>query len=110
MRKPWEATVVSGPANQTYVLSYVAKDAATLQRARYQLQEAEGSFRALTPADRAAARPWVIKTVAYPRGGFVELARNSPLERAEQQLRLLNGFYGGGEPKPGQLVKIIEPS
>ena len=27
---------------------------------------------------------------------------------AEQQLRLLNGVYGGGDIKPGQLVKIVE--
>jgi hypothetical protein len=24
-------------------------------------------------------------------------------------LRLVNGFYGGGEPKSGQLVKVVEP-
>lgn len=103
-----EATVVSGPANTIYLLTYAAKDAAALQRARRSLQEAEGSFRAMTANDRAASRPWIIKTVSYPRGGFAEMARNSPLESAEQQLRLINGFYGGGEPKPGQLVKIIE--
>ncbi len=103
-----EATVVSGPANTLYLLAYVARDGTALQRARRQLQEAEASFRALTAADRAAARPWVIKTMPYPRGGFAELARTSPLSSAEQQLRLINGFYGGGEPKPGQLVKIID--
>ncbi|MDO9195533.1 M48 family metalloprotease [Rhodoferax sp.] len=102
-----EATVVSGPANTTYLFSYVGKDAAALQRARRQLQEAEGSFRPMTAGDRAAARPWVIKTVPYPRGGFAEMARTSPLTSPEQQLRLINGFYGGGEPNPGQLVKII---
>jgi predicted Zn-dependent protease len=103
-----EATVVSGPANTTYLLAYAAKDAAALQRARRQLQEAEGSFRVMTANDRAAARPWILKTVSYPRGGFAEMARNSPLESAEQQLRLINGFYGGGEPKVGQLVKVVE--
>jgi predicted Zn-dependent protease len=36
------------------------------------------------------------------------LARRSPLERAEQQLRLINGVYGGGEPQVGQLVKIVQ--
>jgi predicted Zn-dependent protease len=89
-------------------LSYLAKDASTLQRWRSGLQEAQNSFRPLTPGDRDAARPWVIKTGPYPRGGFTELARSSPLDRAEQQLRLLNGFYDGGEPKAGQLVKTIE--
>lgn len=103
-----EATVVTGPANTVYLFSYAAKDAAALQRARRQLQEAEGSFRAMTASDRAAARPWVVKTIPYPRGGFAEMARTSPLSSPEQQLRLINGFYGGGEPKPGQLVKIVE--
>ncbi len=103
-----EATVVSGPANTIYLLAYAAKDASALQRARRQLQEAEGSFRVMTANDRAAVRPWNLKTASYPRGGFAEMARNSPLERAEQQLRLINGFYGGGEPKVGQLVKVVE--
>ncbi len=104
-----EVTVVSGPANAIYLLAYASKDAAALQRARGPLQEAQASFRPITAADRAAAKPWIVKTVAYPRGGFAEMARTSPLGGAEQQLRLINGYYGGGEPKPGQLVKVIEP-
>ena len=63
---------------------------------------------ALTAQDRSAARPWVLKTVNYPRGGFAELAKTSPLARAEQQLRLINGYYGGGEPAAGQAVKVVE--
>jgi predicted Zn-dependent protease len=102
------ATVVRGPADNMYLLQALAKDGAALQRAQKALREAEGSFRALSAQDRAAARPWVIKTVPYPKGGFAELARSSPVERPEQQLRLINGYYGGGEPKPGQSVKVIE--
>ena len=51
----------------------------------------------------------MLKTVPYPRGGFAELARSSPLPaQAEAQLRLLNSAYGGGaEPRPGQLVKVV---
>jgi hypothetical protein len=50
-----------------------------------------------------------VQTVPYPRGGFSELARSSPLpQRAEAQLKLMNGVYGGGaEPKPGQAVKVV---
>jgi predicted Zn-dependent protease len=53
------------------------------------LSRAESSFRAMTAADRAAARPWSVRTVPYPRGGFAELAKSSPLPpaRAEAQLR-----------------------
>ena len=103
-----EATVITGPQSRHYVLVYGAGDSAALQRAYGQLREAESSFRPLTAADRAAARPWTLRTVPYPRGGFRELARQSPLPDAEQQLRLLNGAYAGGEPAPGQLVKVVE--
>ena len=80
-----------------------------MQRAHRPVEEAESSFRPLSATDRNAARPWALRTVALPRGGFRELARQSPLPNAEQQLRLLNGVYGGGtEPQPGQSVKIVE--
>jgi predicted Zn-dependent protease len=61
----------------------------------------------LTAGDRAAAKPWTLRTVPYPKGGFAELAKGSPLASPEQQLRLINGVYGGGEPKAGQLVKVV---
>ena len=48
------------------------------------------------------------KNASFDQKGFAELARSSPVERPEQQLRLINGFYGGGEPKPGHSVKVIE--
>ncbi|MET0334188.1 MAG: M48 family metalloprotease, partial [Rhizobacter sp.] len=103
-------TLVAGPGNRNYLMQYAAKDAATLQRAATQLTEAETSFRALTAADRSAARPYTVKTVAFPRGGYAELARNTPLpEPVESRLRLLNGSYGGGtEPKAGQPVKTVQ--
>lgn len=102
-------TIVAGPGGRNYAMQYGAKDAAALDRALPQMKEAEASFRALTPADRAAARPWALKTVAFPRGGFAELAKSSPLtSQAEARLRLINGAYAGGtEPKAGQLVKVV---
>ncbi len=105
----FEVTVVSGPNGQNYLLGYAAKDADAMQRAYRQIKEAEGSFRAIDGTDRAAARPWTIKTVPYQRGGFAQLARQSPLSSLpEQQLRLINGVYGGGEPQAGQLVKVVQ--
>jgi predicted Zn-dependent protease len=102
-----EATVVSAPGGN-YLLQVSAKDAQALERARNQLREAEGSFRAMTTQDRSAARPWGLKTVPYPKGGFAELAITSPIANPEKQLRLINGYYTGGEPKVGQAVKVIE--
>lgn len=104
---PLEAMVINGPYEKMYLLQSSARDVSALTRERTALREAEASFRALTPQDRAAARPWVIQPVPYPAGGFAELARSSPIARPEQQLRLINGYYGGGEPPRGQLVKIV---
>ncbi len=106
-----EATVVTGPQDANFVLLYAGRNAAALQRAAAQLREAEDSFRALTPADRAAARPWAIASTALPRGGFAELAKRSPLpaSTAAQQLELVNGVYGSpGKLTPGQQVKTIQ--
>jgi predicted Zn-dependent protease len=102
-----EATVVSGPNDTVYLLQSSAKDAQALQRARAQMREAEGSFRPMNAQDRTGAKPWVVRTVPYPKGGFAELAKGSPIANPEQQLRLINGVYSGGEPKPGQIVKTV---
>jgi predicted Zn-dependent protease len=101
--------LVSGPGNRNYLLTYGARDAAAMQRAALGLAEAEASFRPLSAAERASARPWELKTVPYPLGGFSELARSSPLTvQAEAQLKLLNSAYtGGAEPRPGQPVKVV---
>ena len=103
-----EATIVTGPDNHHYVLTYAAKDAQSLAGARTDLRAAEGSFRPITAADRTAARPWSLRVVPTPAGGLRELAAKSPLTHyAEQQLQLLNGYYGGGEPAPGTPIKIV---
>ena len=103
-------TVVSGPQDRLYLLQYAARDDQAAQRATVALQTGEASFRALSAADRDAARPWRLKTTPFPRGGFAELARLSPLPApAEPALRLLNGLYGGGtEPRSGQTVKTVD--
>ena len=108
--QPVRVSVVTGPGNRNYLLQYAAKDAAALQRAAAQMQEAESTFRALNAADRAAAKPYSVQTVSFPRGGFAELVRSSPLlAQAEAQLKLLNGVYGGGpEPKVGSPVKVVQ--
>jgi predicted Zn-dependent protease len=101
---------VSGPQSRNYLMLYAARDANALRRSAAAMNETERSFRPLGAADRAAARPWMVRIVPYPRGGFAELARRSPLpERADAQLRLLNGVYSGGrEPRLGEPVKVIE--
>jgi predicted Zn-dependent protease len=103
-------TLVTGPGDRNYWLQYVAEDDNALQRAQAGLREAEASFRPMSTADHAAAKPWSVQIVPYPRGGFGELAKSSPLPaaRAEAQLKLMNGAYNGGaELKPGQAVKVV---
>ncbi|HEU0200957.1 MAG TPA: M48 family metalloprotease [Burkholderiaceae bacterium] len=103
-----QLTLVTGPQNRNYAFIHGARDAATLGAAQREIDLAESSFRPLTEADRAAARPWTLRTVPYPRGGFAELAQRSPVPHAEQQLRLLNGVYVEGQPKAGEPVKVVE--
>lgn len=119
---PVHLTLVDGPLSRRYLMRHVGRDANALQRADAPLREAEASFRAITPTDREAAKPWVIKAVPFPRGGFAELARGSalaafmPTAQAEGQLRLMNSAYGQrsgegqdavAEPKLGQMVKTV---
>ncbi len=106
--RPAQGVLVTAPAGAQLLVTSAAADAAALQRNQAALREAEASLRPLSDADRAAARPWTLRTVAYPRGGFAALAQGSPLgDRAEAQLRLLNGFYPGGEPAVGQPVRTV---
>ena len=106
-RQNTDITLINGPASGVYLFIHAAKDAATLQRNRAQMIETENTFRPLTSSDKAAARPWSMRTAVMPRGGFAELARSSPITNPEQQLRLLNGVYGGGDVKPGTPVKTV---
>ena len=107
--QPLEVTLINGPGGRTYAFLHAGRDAATLQRNRAALREATASFRAFTPSDRAAARPWTLRTVSMPAGGFAELARRSPLgAQAERQLKLLNGVYGSGSIAAGRPVKVVE--
>jgi predicted Zn-dependent protease len=43
-----------------------------------------------------------------PGDTFASLARSSGIPKyAEQKIRLLNGMFPKGEPRPGQLIKIV---
>jgi predicted Zn-dependent protease len=103
-----ELTVATGAGGQNFLMIYAAKDAATLQRNRAALREAENSFRGMTAQDTAAAKPWTLRTANLPREGFAGLARSAPMTTLpEQQLKLINGVYSSGAVQPGALVKIV---
>jgi predicted Zn-dependent protease len=106
--QPLRVTLIDGPQNHRYLLVPAARDAVTLAQNQGAIQAAEESFRPLSAADRQAARPWVIRSTSYPKGGMSQLAQQTALsEAAEAHLRLLNGRYGGGEPKVGDMVKTV---
>ena len=93
-----------------YLIAGMAKDKATYNRERIILRGAINSFHALTPAEKRAARPYVLQiTAAQPGTTMAGLAQHSPLGAdAESQLRLMNDLYPSGEPKSGQLLKIVQ--
>ena len=102
-----ELTLITSPQGAIFLFIHAAKDASTLHRSRPQMLETENTFRALTAADKSAARPWMVRSAVMPRGGFAELAKSSPLANPEQQLRLINGVYPSGDIQPGAAVKTV---
>ena len=71
---------------------------------------ASSSIRRLKSNEKALARERRIKIIRVKAGDtFAKLAKRSSLANyPEAQLRLINGMYPEGEPKSGQLIKIIE--
>lgn len=107
-QSPVQLSVITGAGGQHFIAQYAARDATALARNRGVMQQTEASFRAMSAADKAAARPWVVRSAPYPRGGFAELARSAPLSTLpEQHIRLMNGLYGGGEPRVGNTLKTV---
>lgn len=93
-----------------YLIAGMTKDKATYNRERNALRGTINSFHALTPAEKQAARPYVLQVIAaQPGTTMARLAQRSPLGAdAETQLRLMNDLYPSGEPRPGQLLKIVQ--
>lgn len=71
------------------------------------------SIRSFRPLRRSDIIQPDIKRVRYVRANdkttFASLARHMDIgEYAEEQLRLLNGYFPRGEPKPGEWIKIVQ--
>lgn len=70
------------------------------------------SIHSFAPARSAAALPKA-KTISYvqasPGTTFADIAKRMRIGRyAEEQLRLINGYYPSGEPQEGEWLKIIK--
>lgn len=107
--KPVVVTAVVFKGTQ-YLIGGMAKDKAAYNRERSKLRASINSFRAITPKEKRLARPRLLRLVTATSGiSMAGLARQSVLEGdAESQLRLLNGLYPSGEPRPGQRLKIVQ--
>ncbi|MFP5410565.1 MAG: M48 family metalloprotease [Gammaproteobacteria bacterium] len=97
-------------AGSAYLVAGIAHDATAYTRERNTLRGTINSFRALSAAERESARPQGLRLItARPGMTLAGLAQQSPLgDDAETRLRLLNGFHPKGEPKTGQLIKIVQ--
>lgn len=107
--KPVLAAAIKHGGGQ-YLFAALAKDANAYNQNRNEMKATINSFHSLTAEERRRAKPHVIRMVkAQPGMTMAQLAAQSPLgASAEAQLRLMNGLYPSGEPKAGQMVKIVQ--
>jgi predicted Zn-dependent protease len=107
--KPVVVAAVAFSGTQ-YLIAGMTRDKPAYERERSALRAAINSFHPITAAEKKAARTYTLQLVTVrPGQTMADLARESPLGAdAESQLRLMNGLYPNGEPKPGQLLKIVQ--
>lgn len=97
-------------ANRAYVFTALAQNEAEQSQTNAQLLATTHSFRILSHEERDLASELRIRVRQVEDGdSYSELAGESKLRsHADEQLRLLNGDYPSGEPRPGTLIKVIE--
>ena len=93
-----------------FLIGGQALNAQTMQRVLPEINVAINSFHAMTDEEYRLARPLTLRVINAPRDArFADLARTSPLgKNAVSYLRLINGMYPSGEPRPGQPLKVVE--
>jgi predicted Zn-dependent protease len=92
-----------------FLVTGITKDGPAYQRNKDAIKAAISSFHAITAAERQQARPYAISVIAaQPGTSMAGLAARSPLgPHAETYLRLMNHLYPDAEPRPGQLLKVV---
>ena len=66
------------------------------------------SFRPLFPKEKKRRESLTLTYVQVPRGAtFASLSAGIRIPDAENQLRLINGYYPGGEPRTGDWIKVL---
>ncbi|HEY4368459.1 MAG TPA: M48 family metalloprotease [Steroidobacteraceae bacterium] len=96
--------------NLAYVFAGASKASSGVPSADALFMSAAKTFRRLHENEFAQAEPYKIKVIrADGNTRIADLARTSPVKKyAAEQLRLMNDLYPDKEPKPGQLLKIVE--
>ena len=102
------AVIYYGP--YAYVFTGSVKENLENKKFDNQFLELIESFRPLKRSEYSSSKPDLsIEFIQADKNtNFSKLASESKLVRdAETQLRLLNGYYSGGEPKIGEWVKVV---
>lgn len=96
--------------NLAYVFAGASKGSTGTPAADPLFMSTIKTFRRIKQTEFPLAEPYKIKVIrATETTRIADLAKNSPLQKyAAEQLRLLNDLYPDKEPKPGQLIKIVE--
>lgn len=108
-QKPTRFTVIYF-GQRAYIIAGTSKAANELGKYDESIINTARSFHAMTEKEKALAKPLRLKVVqAGNQTNFSDLAKQSSLDNhAESQLRLLNAKYPHGEPKKGELLKVVE--
>ena len=110
------ATAVASSGSQSVRLAVIDHnyrflfegEAANLAEADAAFRTIIDSFRPLTSKEKVTGTSHTLHYIQVPRGAtFSSLASSVKLPDAENQLRLINGYYPSGEPRTGDWVKVI---
>ena len=110
------ATAVASSGSQSVRLAVIDHnyrflfegEAANLAEADAGFRTIIDSFRPLTSKEKVTGTSHTLHYIQVPRGAtFSSLASSVKLPDAENQLRLINGYYPSGEPRTGDWVKVI---
>lgn len=96
--------------NLAYVFAGASKASTGVPSADALFMSAAKTFRRMKDSELAQAEPYKIRTIrATADTRIAELAKSSPIKQYPAQvLRLMNDLYPDKEPKPGQLLKVVE--
>ncbi|MCR9106679.1 MAG: M48 family metalloprotease [Gammaproteobacteria bacterium] len=84
-------------------------EAAQFESADPQLLAIIESFRPIFASEKKVGQGQFIRYIQVPRGAtMASIAAQLSIPDAENQIRLINGFYPRGEPRTGDWIKIIE--